>query len=449
MSERSRIALIRFGLGPRLGEPLPADPDAWLDAQLLNADPLPEAATTVDALRASALQLAMDREANAMARAAAAGQPTPTPAPPQAGAVGRPRNELMRVQALDWARRRLTTPEPFRDRLVEFWMNHFTASRRSGSVGPLAATMEREAIRPHLTGRFADMLLAVTRHPAMLLYLDNHVSIGPNSPAGQRARRGLNENLAREVLELHTLSPAGGYTQADVTELAKVLTGWSVLQAEPFGFVWRPTAHEPGPKSLLGRSFPEGPEGQDAALRFLGTHPSTYRHLAVKLARHFVADDPPPDAVRAVERALKETEGDLGAACQVLIRLPAAWTPLTKFRAPADYVTAVGRALALPPERADTLLAAMGGLGQPLWSAPQPNGWPDKAADWAAPEALMRRVDLAYTLAGRATRLDPAEVAEAALGPLARAETVGAMRVAGSVRDALTLLLASPEFMHR
>jgi uncharacterized protein (DUF1800 family) len=368
------------------------------------------------------------------------------PAAPQGRS---PLAELMRAESLLWAETRLTSATPFRDRLTDFWMNHFTVSRRNGLVGPLPGALEREAIRPHLTGRFADMLVAVTRHPAMLVYLDNHTSIGPNSPTGRRARRGLNENLAREVLELHSLSPAGGYTQGDVQELAKILTGWSVNIGEaPFGFVWRPLNHEPGEKALLGRRFPEGPESQEAALRFLAGRPATWRFLAVKLARHFVADDPPPGAVRALEQALSGSGGDLGAVSRALIRLPEAWEPpLRKFRAPVDHVLAAGRAAGL--ERAELILGGLAALGQPLWSAPQPNGWPDKAGDWVGPEALMRRVDWTYTFCGRLGRADPGAVAEAALGPFARAETVGAMRGAGSVRDALTLLFTSTEFLHR
>jgi uncharacterized protein (DUF1800 family) len=356
---------------------------------------------------------------------------------------------LVRSEARAWAERRLLSPEPFRDRLVDFWANHFTVSRRVGVVGALCGPLEREAIRPHVTGRFADMLVAVTRHPAMLVYLDNHTSLGPNSRAGQRIGRGLNENLAREVLELHSLSPSGGYTQQDVQELAKILTGWSVaLEREPFGFIWRPNTHEPGEKTLLGRRFREGNGSQEAALRFLATRPATYRHLAVKLARHFVADDPPPAATRHLFEVFQRTEGDLGAVSAALIALPEAWNPpLGKFRRPQDHVLAAARAVGF--DRGDAVLGGMAGLGQPLWSAPQPNGWSDVAETWATPEALMRRVDWSYTFAARAGRLDPAGVAEAALGPFARAETVAAMRGAGSVRDALTMLFGSPEFMRR
>lgn len=450
MTIRRHIAPIRFGLGLRLGEAPPADPVGWLEAQIVSPGPLPTGASSALAVRARAEGIEMRRqnERNVAAlRQAEAGMEQMAPATAPAGR--NPLAELVRAEIGGWAARRLESPEPFRDRLADFWMNHFTISRRSGQVGALPGTLEREAIRPHLTGRFADMLVAVTRHPGMLMYLDNHTSMGPNSEIGRRRRRGLNENLAREVLELHTLSPAGGYTQGDVQELAKILTGWSVAtEQEPFGFVWRPLQHEPGEKMLLGQRFAAGPESQEAALRFLASRPATYRHLAVKLARHFVADDPPPAAVRRLEEVLRRTEGDLGEASKTLVALPEAWDPpLGKFRSPQDLVLAITRAVGL--ERPELVVTGLAAVGQPLWTAPQPNGWPDKASDWLGPEAMMRRVDWIYTLTGRLGRADAAAVAEAALGPLLRAETVSAMRGAGSVRDALTLLFASPEFMHR
>lgn len=433
MSHSPHLAAIRFGLGPRLGESLPADPIAWLEAQLGPEDPLPPGHSAADGLRARSADLAEQAQNGGV--------------PVRRGQVA----AITRAESLAWAQRRLTARQPFRERLVDFWVNHFTVSRRAGAVQPVISAYEREAIRPHVTGRFADMLLAVARHPAMLLYLNNAGSVGPDSPIGQRIRRGLNENLAREILELHTLSPAGGYTQTDVQEFARILTGWSVAQrVEPFGFVFRPNAHEPGPKHLLGREFGTGEAAGEAALRFIATHPATAHHLATQLVCHFVADEPPPAAVQAVEKALLETEGDLGAAARTLIRLPQAWEPpLGKLRAPSDYVLAACRALGVPPERADVVLTGLAALNQPLWSAPQPNGWPDTAADWATPEAMMRRLDWAYTLAGRFSQADPREVAEAALGPFARAETVTAASRAGSMRDAITLLFGSPEFMYR
>jgi uncharacterized protein (DUF1800 family) len=295
------------------------------------------------------------------------------------------------------------------------------------------------------------MLLAVMRHPAMLLYLDNAGSVGPDSPAGQRGRRGLNENLARECLELHTVSPAAGYTQADVTSFAKLLTGWSIdLQAESPGFRFRPFAHEPGEQVVLGQDFPPGEEGGTAALRYLADHPATHDFLAGKLVRHFVADEPPRDAVRRVSGVLRDSHGDLGAAASALIGLPAAWRPAGKLRTPLDFVVATLRALDAAPPDQPYLTGALAGLGQPMWSAPQPNGWPDRAADWAGPEALVRRVDWAYAAAGRfGGGSDPAELAKANLGPLLRPATLEAMRRAGSRRDALTLLFTSPEFQRR
>jgi uncharacterized protein (DUF1800 family) len=459
MIDRRFIAPIRFGNGLCLGEAPPADPVAWLEGQLATALPIPAGVTATQAVQARA-ETINQRQARDRAEASrdttaggSAGGMPPGMEQVRSDSPGRtPLARVTRAELILWAEQRLASKAPFPDRLADFWMNHFTVSRRNGPIGALPGTLEREAVRPNLTGSFADLLVAVTRHPAMLLYLDNHVSIGPNSQAGRtgrRARTGLNENLAREVLELHTLSPAGGYTQADVLELAKILTGWSVAATEPpFDFVWRPMNHEPGGKILLGHRFSDGAESQVAALRFLGTHPATYRHLALKLARHFVADEPPPSAVRKLEDTLRRTGGDLGAVSKALVHLPEAWDrPLTKFRAPVDFVLAASRAAGLT--RPEPVLEGLNALGQPLWTAPQPNGWPDTAGDWMGPEGLMRRVDWAYTFSGSLGRADPADITEAALGPFASAEMVSGMRGAGSVRDALTLLFTSPEFQHR
>jgi uncharacterized protein (DUF1800 family) len=361
---------------------------------------------------------------------------------------------LYRAQAAAALENALGTPAPFRERLVWFWANHFTVSIRGG-VAAVAGAFVEEAIRPHVTGRFDDMLFAVMRHPAMLMYLNNAGSVGPGSPAGQRSHRGLNENLARECLELHTVSPAAGYTQADVTNFAKLLTGWSVdLQADPPGFRFRPMAHEPGTQLLMGREFPDGEAGGVAALHFLAAHPSTHRVLSTKLVQHFVADDPPPDAARRVEGVLRDTRGDLGAAAAALILLDAAWQPASKLRTPADFVVATLRMLDLSPEQRSgmNLPGILGNLGQPMWNAPQPNGWPDRAGDWATPEAMMRRIDWAYGVSGRVSAdsgLDAAELAEATLGPLLSDDTLRAVHRAGSRRDAITLLLTSPEFQRR
>jgi uncharacterized protein (DUF1800 family) len=424
-------ALTRFGLGRRGNEPLPGDPGSWLRSQLQGPD-LPRFATPISTA-AGLTALREDRQSR------------PEPGQSRARAV-------FRRDAMAELSNALTTPTPFRERLVWFWFNHFTISLRRGQCTAVAGAFIEEAIRPHVTGRFAEMLLAVMRHPAMLMYLDNAGSVGPDSAVGQRGKRGLNENLARECLELHTITPAAGYTQADVTSFARLLTGWSTdLQADPPGFRFRPFTHEPGEQVVMGRSFPAGEAGGVAALAFLADHAATHRFLATKLVRHFVADDPPPDAVRRIEGVLRDTRGDLGAVATALTRLDAAWQPQTKLRTPLDFVVATLRALEAPSPRPEQPwpIAVLAGMGQPLWSAPQPNGWPDRAEDWSGPEALLRRVDWSYGVAGWLSGPDPVEVAQASLGPLLQPATLGAMQHAGSRRDALTLLLSSPEFQRR
>ena len=434
MDTRTAQALIRFGLGRRGDEPLPADPAVWLHDQLRQPDPtrIDPPPSTVTGLEA----LHFDRE---------------NKPPPGQRAVP----PLFQAQARAELENALTTPAPFRERLVWFWTNHFTVSIRGGAAAVACAFVE-EAIRPHVTGRFETMLLAVMYHPAMLIYLNNAASVGPDSPAGERRHLGLNENLARECMELHTVSPAAGYTQADVTSFARILTGWSIdLRSDPPGFRFRPFAHEPGPETLMGRVFPPGEEGGVAALRFLANHPATHRFLATRLAQHFVADDPPPGAVRHIEAVLRDTGGNLGAAAGSLITLDAAWQPGAKLRTPQDYVIACLRALDLPPEKRTgmNVPGILAGLGQPFLNAPQPNGWSDRASAWAAPEAMMRRIDWAYGVSGRVAApqsgRNAAELAEASLGPLLSDGTLQAVRHAGSRRDAMTLLLSAPEFQRR
>ncbi len=437
MNTNTAHALIRFGLG-RIGQQTPpADPVGGLLAELDGPDPalsLP-GATTAEGL----IALREDRAARA-ARKADGTQEEPHRV-----------RDLLQAEADRLGDHILTTPHGFRERLVWFWANHFTVSLRRPEIACVINAYLREAIRPHVTGTFHDMLLAVMNHPAMLMYLDNQGSIGPNSPAGQRTHRGLNENLARESLELHTVTPASGYTQADVTSYAKILTGWSIdLQLNPPGYLFRLNAHEPGEKQLMGRTFPHGRGGALEAFAFLAHHPATQRNLATKLVRHFVADDPPPSCVAKVEAVLRDTGGDLKAATTAVLHLPEAWTPLAKLRDPFDYVVAVLRAMDLPkPQRPPQVARVMAGLGQPPFAAPLPNGWPDTAAEWDGPEAMMRRIDWAYGVSGRGGALDALQVADAALGPLLHADTLEQMRRAGSRRDALTLLLASPEFQRR
>ena len=420
-------AYARFGFGRAPSDPTPPDLRAWLAGQLNGADPGPPGATVADAFAA----ILLDREDRQSPER-----------PHRARQIFQDETKALEDNAI-------ATPTPFRERLVWFWANHFTVSIRRGQVAPLAGAYVREAIRPHVTGRFGDMLLAVMRHPAMLLYLDNAGSVGPDSRVGLRQNKGINENLARECLELHTLSPASGYTQNDVIALAKLLTGWSVERRDEPGFRFRPAVHQPGDKPLLGRNFAEGEEGGRAALRFLAEHPWTHRHLATKLVRHFVADVPPPDAVRRVEGVLRDSGGDLRAASLEIIRLPGAWTPLAKLRTPQELVLAALRGAGLPPDREPRFNGIVNGLGQGMFNAPFPIGWPDTAADWAGPEAMVRRIDWIYGFAGHPELVEPATLGDTVLGGLLAPATAEAVRRAGSRRDAITLLLASPEFQRR
>jgi uncharacterized protein (DUF1800 family) len=440
MDTNAALAFSRFGLGRRKDEPVPGDARAWLRAQLQGPDTAPSEGL-LDSGQALELSAAFGRAAKAHK-----GDPTAPDPAPQREAL----HEHTVAEQAAFTANALTTAAPFRERLVWFWFNHFTIAARERPTAAVMGPYIREAIRPHVTGTFTDMLLAVMHHPGMLTYLDQVGSVGPNSPAGQRSKRGLNENLARECLELHTVSPASFYTQTDVTSFAKVLTGWSVqLDKPPHAFIYRPQAHEPGPQVVMGVTWPDGEQGGLQLLTWLATHPSTYQHLATKLVRHFVADDPPPADVAHIAGVLRHTGGDLGAASAALIDLPGAWVPGTKFRTPAEYVVATMRAVGAHPEAEPHMLDMISNLGQPLFRAPFPIGWPDRAADWAGPEAVLQRADFAYQFAGRITDQEPAEVAQATLGPLLHADTLAEIRGAGARRDGFTLLFASPEFQRR
>ena len=425
------IAAIRFGHGRRPWEPLPADPKAALVAALDSTATPKLAEAALPDLAAIGAMIREDGESMRQGQ-------------------GRPHQaRLWRAELSAALAETLTSAAPFRERLVQFWANHFTVAR--GKVPYVVGHFVREAIRPHVTGQFSDMLLAVVRHPAMIGYLDNQGSVGPNSRAARTRPRGLNENLAREILELHTLTPAAGYTQADVTSFANILTGWSIAPVNPpFGFIFRDAAHEPGAKTVMGQEYAEGEGGGIAALAWLAEHEATQRHLARKLAIHFVADTPSPAAVAALFAVLRDTRGDLGAVARRLVTLEAAWKPpLSKLRAPIDYMVAVLRALEAPAQVSEGLINTSQFLGQPAWNARAPNGWPDQMADWAAPEAILRRVQWAYGQAGRGAGRDATALAEAVMGPLIHPQTLQAASRAGSAREALTLVLTSPEFQRR
>lgn len=365
----------------------------------------------------------------------------------------------------------LVSQTPFAERLVHFWANHFAVSVDRLATTGLAGLLEFEAIRPNLLGSFADMLLAVEQHPAMLLYLDQAQSIGAASMLGSQVSArggrqvGLNENLAREILELHTLGVRTGYLQQDVTEFARALTGWTVagltrgpaarladLIGEPGMFVFADRLHEPGVRTIMGRQYAQQGEGQArAVLEDLAVHPATARHIATKLARHFVTDDPPPALVARLAAAFTSSRGDLPTLYAALIDAPESWAPdAAKFKTPWDWGVSALRALGAQTIDDKVAMAMMQQLGQPVWRPGSPAGWEDVAASWLGPDALLRRVEVAERLARRAGEAgDPRALASRLLPGTLSPSTAQAIARADSPGQGLALLLVAPEFLRR
>jgi uncharacterized protein (DUF1800 family) len=340
----------------------------------------------------------------------------------------------------------------FVERLVWFWSNHFCVS--ADKIPAMAGAYEREAIRPHVLGRFADLLQAVESHPAMLFYLDNVESMGADSIAGINRDKGLNENLARETLELHTLGVRSGYTQSDVTSFANVLTGWTWINPdEPDHggeFIFNKRLHEPGAQTVLGRTYPDiGMDQGRAVLADLARHPATAQHIAQKLAVHFVADEPPPTLVAKLAKSFEESNGNLTEVARTLVAADESWTPQRqKLKPPAEWIAGVlrltGAQAAVP---IGPIMNAQAALGEPLWRPPAPNGWPDTEAAWI--DGVPRRIDVANQFAGRVRVADPLALLDSALGPLASADTRQTVARAETRNQAVALLVMSPEFLRR
>lgn len=494
------VALNRFGFGARPGDDLKriaADARAYLKAELrqqdialvstddpanpglLDSTASIQASMTAGAERKIArdrmAELAvpmatMDASPNGTAMSPASDPASADPKSPDARPAGRKEPgskpavppveaDIYRAEAKARFDKALNAGPGFVERLVAFWSNHFCVSVAKGQiVRACAGAFEREAIRPFVLGRFSDMLLAVEHHPAMLFYLDNQQSIGPDSRAGKRRSRGLNENLAREILELHTLGVGSGYSQADVTSFAGMLTGWTMAgregrQGEPGSFVFNANAHEPGEATLLGKTYPAGGMGQaEAALNDIAGHEATARHIAAKLARHFIADDPTPAVVDHLAAVFTKTDGNLLSMATALVDMPVAWsTPLTKLRTPLDYALALRRAVGPSggnePQRT---LAWLRALGQPLWEPPGPNGFSDRTDAWASAEGMRTRLDIAWQAARQAADIgNPSEALDQLLGTSVSTDTRQAISRAESRQQALALLLMSPEFQRR
>ncbi len=496
------VALNRFGLGARPGDlkRAMADPRGLLKAELqpdkalIDANPDDGPAlggTTANIQIAFAAQMdrkmAREQMQATQAQAALAGSgpmtppaapnvPPPAPGPSIAMSGGnpptpsptaaakpnpapeRPEARIFRTEALARFRMAAEAETGILERLVAFWSNHFCVSVGKGDIDRVAAgSFEREAIRPYVLGRFADMVMAVEHHPAMLYFLDNAQSVGPGSRAGQNRKRGLNENLAREILELHTLGVDAGYTQTDVTSMARIITGWTFAGregriGEPGTFVFNANMHEPGDQMVAGHAYLANGFGQgEAALGDIARNPATAHHVATKLVRHFIADEPPPGAVDRIAAVFRNRDGDLKAVTLALIDLPEAWSaPPTKIRNPYEFLMAAIRLLALKLDDPGPVLQGLRALGMPLWEPPGPNGFPDVAGAWLSPEGMKLRLDVSARIAHLYKGgVEPMTLLDAAAGEAASDETRSAIAHAESKEQAVALLLMTPEFQRR
>ncbi len=459
------LALHRFGFGPRPGsiETIAADPRGALLAELYRPRAGLVAGSNLSAAQVSRAVFEFNAERQAQNRLERMGreaepQRVASNAPAVSAVAAKPATPpLPQRLFLEEARARVDAAVNaeigFVERWAWFWSNHFCVS--ADKVGlALAGAYEREAIRPHVLGRFVDMLQAAESHPAMLIYLDNAQSLGARSVNGINRDKGLNENLAREILELHTLGVRSGYTQDDVTGFAKVITGWTVIPTGPDPahggeFVFNRLMHEPGPQTVMRKVYAQaGVDQGRAVLADLARSPATARHLATKLARHFVADQPPPGLVERLAKRFLNTDGDLRDLAATLVSAPEAWTPArSKLKRPGEWIAAGLRATSTPVDIGQ-VMQAQALLGEPLWRPPAPNGFSDDSAAWL--DGLAQRLDIANAFARRfAGRTEPTQMLDAVFGPLASGETRQTVARAESREQALALLLLAPEFQRR
>jgi len=462
MSLEGAIAAHRFGLGARAGEidRASGNPKSWLMGQINGPAPqphLPEGEPFANAGRLVAEEGDYKTQKFMNKGNKKKGEKRDPSLPNGGDGNVRKRtymNEMSARFALGF-----TTDRPFAERLVRFWSNHFTVSAARRKILLFAGDFEREAIRPNIASTFEDMLFAVVMHPAMQIYLDNWHSIGPNSQAGQKRSKGLNENLGRELMELYTLGVDGGYTQADVIAMAKLLTGWGVYDGRANGFGYYQERHEPGSFILRGKTYGPGWDGSVAAIRDLAHDPATARHIARKFATHFISDDPPKESVARLEKVFNDTNGNLHALSEAVVHDPAAWAPeQKKMRTPVEYVTAAMRLTGWPRGRNDDhqqmhlrrLINSVRLMGEVPFAAPSPKGWPDTADAWNGSDGMLDRIEWAKNFGDELSdSVNAAATAEMGLGPLLRPVTKSVMAKASNHGEAIALLIVSPEFQRR
>ncbi len=435
----------RFGFGLAPNETLAPDPRGWLRAQIERFNPAPAS----------------------LRRA-----PGPAPLDLLLSESGKDKTErrqfydAFRAQVADRLETARISDTPFMERLVHFWSNHFAVSADKRVTTALTADFEFDGIRPNITGKFIDLFESAATHPAMLIYLDQSRSIGPESLVGRRRtgrkRRnaGLNENLAREILELHSMGVRSGYSQSDVEELARALTGYTVAAmrggpanaGDPGSFVFASNRHEPGTRRLLGKSFPQAGRNQARQmLQEIARQPATAKFIATKLARHFIADKPPAASVARIADAFSRSEGDLPSVYHALINEDAAWQPAkAKFKQPWEWTVSAMRSGGIPARQPRFLARTLSGLGQKTWTPGSPAGFPDEEVRWLAPDALIRRADAALQLASRHSGpLDARKIAAHAFQGQMAEDSQGAIAGAGDPDQAFALFAMSPEFLWR
>ena len=439
----SLIAHNRFGFGLAPDEAPTKDPRGWLERQLESGRDMPSVAET--------------RIRDLLPKMLSADAPEGRRAfYDEYRLLVRERAELAR-----------TSKAPFIERLVHFWTNHFAISANKKVAKALAPGFEFGAIRPHVTGTFEDLLMAAETHPAMLIYLDQSRSVGPKSPLGlrrtakDRRNAGLNENLAREILELHSMGVRSGYQQEDVVELARALTGFSVTGlvggpnegGGPTGtFVFDAARHEPGERRLLGKTYPAGGiEQARAILHDIARHPATARFVATKLSRHFIADSPPSDAIDRIANAFLASDGALVPTYRALVAEEAAWRPgPSKFKNPWEWTVSALRTSGIAAPEGNFLPKWLETLGQATWEPASPAGFADEESAWLSPDPLVRRADFASALAVKASEFrDVREIAQHAFQGTMSENSRQAIAGAGDPAQALALLLMSPEFLWR
>ncbi len=469
MVRKQTIAAIRFGYG--LG---PRRPPETPDTLLANLGTVPDAAGKFPVMPTSeAVRMARDlRRKEKLAakrggKSGAAGAKTRANAASAADDPVKAARRKLRLEAgrglVHGMARILDARSALGERLVWFWADHFTAVPKNQVMRLAAPAYIDEAIRPHVTGRFADMLKAVVTHPFMLFYLDQVVSAGPNSAAGKRRGAGLNENLAREVMELHTLGVGAPYGQDDVRQLAELMTGLT-LSRKTFAFEFNPRMAEPGAETVLGKAYGGGKPRLDdilQALENLAAHPATARHIARKLAVHFVSDTPDAALVDALEAAYRRSDGDLMAVYSALLEHPLSWGDIGgKAKQPFDFIASALVALGisgdelakLKPRELDALLfRSLAAMGQPFMQARGPDGWPEEAEAWITPQGLAARIDWATQVAARiGNRVgDAGRFLDTTLADAAGERLRWAVQQVESASDGVALVFASAEFNRR